>query len=62
MIAVGELSGPLVTGWVLPYIGVREWCGLLVAVGLAVLAFYTCTLLCCKGKTRDVLIPSYSNT
>ena len=50
MLAAGELSGPVVTGWVLPYVGVRQWCGILAGVGLIVVFLYIVTFVCYKGK------------
>ena len=49
MLAAGELS----------YVCVRQWSGLLVGIGLAVLAFSTLMFLCCKGRQREAnpLIP-----
>jgi len=63
-LSAGELSGPLITGWGLPYVGVRQWCGLLAGVGVVVLLLYLVTFVCLKAKKieANALLPTHSGT
>lgn len=38
--SAGELTGPAVTGWGLGYVSVKNWCGLLAALGVGVWVVY----------------------
>jgi MFS family permease len=62
VLAIGELSGPLVTGWGLPHVGVMQWCGLLAGGGLVIMVIYIATFVSCKGTKRIPLIPADRNT
>lgn len=59
-LSAGELSGPIVTGWLLPYVGVRQWCGLLAGIGVVVLLLYIVTFFCLRPR-KTVLSPLISS-
>lgn len=51
--AAGEMVGPLVTGWVLPYSGVRDWCGVLAAGEIVVMVVYVGAFVWVRRKQGD---------
>lgn len=52
MLAVGELVGPIGTGWALKYMATEEWCGVLAGVGVLVVVVYVVTFVGCGRKKR----------